>query len=154
MIRLHRFELPLPPKVLHPNRPSHFRVVAKAKKEYSAHCRMLVRSTKPAWDVVKDGILLAEFVTKSGQRQDRDNLRAWMKYAIDSLERERVVEDDKYLFVKSPTLRKGTPALIITLCPIDDYANNLIDSLFSLVAETSTDQREQQWLKTILDFRN
>lgn len=117
-----RIELPLPPKILHPNgRTRNYGYRAAMVKKHRALCRDLMivgfafNRDFDSWKRVK---VLATFYLK--RRQDGDNLNAWIKCAIDAMQDANYVRNDSGVTLLPPeqvTGAKERPRVVLTITP-------------------------------------
>lgn len=84
-------DLPLPPKILHPNSRPHFRAKAKATKQTRAEAKMvasLVRPDKPM------AAACYRLIFRLPRKMDYDGLGAWVKSQIDGIVDAGVLTSD------------------------------------------------------------
>ena len=106
----------IPPMGLHPNhRPRDSRYFDKLKRNYRNECRELVYGAQHSLSMVrtrwKAATVQLDFYTESGEEHDPDNAIAWVKAAIDSLERQQVILNDRHLQYAHPRFHKASSTL-------------------------------------------
>ena len=94
-----RVVLPWPPRVLSPNsRPTHWAVLAKAKRAYRFACHAEARAGGCSWVFDPDDRLHVRltFVPPDRRRRDMDNMIAAMKSGLDGLADALGVDDNRW----------------------------------------------------------
>lgn len=136
------FDLAVPPKCLHPNGRAKPFMVRKAKRGYQSDCAIEVRDAKRQYESVlpiKSAMVFARFTLPSGlvqHQHDKDNLIAWLKFAIDVFEKEGVIHNDRDLHYRSPVQVIGQrPRLRISLMVINETARTLMDDALDKACE-------------------
>lgn len=101
------FTLPWPPAELSPNRPTHFRVTARAKKRFREACYLVAISQgartleMPASGPVALTITLHP---PCRRQRDLDNAIAAMKAGFDGLAAALKVDDSRFTWAQPPKL--------------------------------------------------
>lgn len=110
------------------------------------------------WPTIHRALVVSRFFLPSYNAQhlhDKDNLIAWLKYAIDVFEIEGVIENDRHLHWKSPEqIVHRRPHVKIALFPFNDEANKVLDRAFESIKEGCKSDAEFAWLATVLDPRS
>lgn len=115
-------DLPLPPRILHPNgrtmRPNYLRTVRRKYRAMAGDEAWVQHPDRPKHEAAR---ITLSYFTKSGRGQDPDNLIAWAKAAIDGLLDAGIIDDDNKLTYEHPTVAKDSdrPRLVILVDPIE-----------------------------------
>lgn len=101
-------DLPLPPKLLHPNsRTASWKLKAHVTKKRRGLAKLLAMEQRPDQPLEKATILATFHMPR---RQDPDNLIAWLKSTIDGLKDGGVIKDDGGLTWLPPVQITGKKA--------------------------------------------
>ena len=100
-------DLPLPPKVLHPNARPHWRAKAAATKRARWAAKLVAASVRPAVPLVRAGY---ELDFRLPRKRDDDNLISWCKAYFDGLVDGGVLADDNHFRLRRVEQTSGRKA--------------------------------------------
>ena len=112
--------IPLPPRLLQPNRMQgkHWAPIAQAKKKARTDAGLATIAAmreagivgKPKWEPVR---VQAAFTLRTAQRRDDDSLLGWLKASFDGIVDSGLTGDDSEYLHDDPTVTLGTPELVV-----------------------------------------
>lgn len=135
------FDLPIPPKGLHPNGRPHAREKTRLVREYrGAVCTIatsVIRNMDLAEPLLKAAVIKPGFMLPKGaKRSDPDNCIAWIKAAVDGLADAKVLANDREVVYLHPLQvgkqpRPGLQLLVISADPetLAEWERDLLEDL-------------------------
>lgn len=115
-------DLPLPPRELHPNARASWQAKHRAKSAYRKRCGddvFLQLQVRPCLHAAAISLVYWTAAGKRGgwKEHDPDNLIAWAKTAIDSLQDAGVLADDRRVRYEHPVQGRDDqrPRLVIVI---------------------------------------
>jgi Holliday junction resolvase RusA-like endonuclease len=92
-------DIPHPPAALHPNARPHWRTEYNAKKKYKHTVGLIaIAEQGRAYPMLmKKARVNIKAIFNTNRRRDKDNISASLKYAFDSLQHAKLIENDNGL---------------------------------------------------------